>query len=501
MGKADKKQVDQSITAEKQRSLTQGQQGINETSARVGQLTPRSDTERSDIYSGYKSLASRDPSADRDFLLGGSGGSSGSIGSGGGGGVPGGGGPSYLDTYRELSGSSGGFDPNRLGRIEGIAGKLGDTSGNYGDVNKSIGLLQGAGGNYGQTDTSIQGLQRLAATGGLDPGELERVNRPLFEEFERTGGYSDTDKANIRDRSAAAAGANFGALRDQMGRNRIASGQIGPGWNEAGFRLARQSSQDQAANARDTEISLQEKINAGRTAAANTIAGNQLNLTGLKNQARLGGYGTSGQLDIDKNKAIQDAYIAAGQMGLTRQQQIDAAMEAAAGIEQGNQGLINQTRLSAAGGLSQDELGRMSIGASSAANNAALDATNKRFLLGMEQENRNTGLGGMLSTYGASPSELLANQDLLRGYRGDVSGQQQGLINQQIAKGSMPGWTQGLGNVLGGISGIAGAAGGIAGGFGGFGRNTGIMKPSVISGPSNLTANMFPGYRPPGYVS
>jgi hypothetical protein len=54
-------------------------------------------------------------------------------------------------------------------------------------------------------------------------------------------------------------------------------------------------------------------------------------------------------------------------LGLGRQAQIDAAKEAAAGIDQNTQGLINQTRIGAANGQSQDTLGRMSIGASSGA--------------------------------------------------------------------------------------------------------------------------------------
>lgn len=490
MGKADQKKVDKAINTEEGRSLNESRQGIGDTQSRVNQLIPRSDTERNSVFSGYSDLAKGGREDMSNFLLSGSPSASG--GGGGGGGSSTMGGPSYLDTFRELSGSQGGFDPSRLGRIEGITGRLGDTSGNYGDVNKSIGSLQNTRGNYGATDTSISGLQKFAAAGGLDPGDLERINRPLFEEFERTGGYSDEDRANIRNRSNATIPGIYAAQRDELKRNQIASGQMGPGWSEAGFKLARQGAQGAATNARDTELGISDAVRTGRMDAAKTIAGNQLALQPIKNAATLGGYGAAGQLDISRNQAIDAAMEAAGRMGLTRQQQIDAAMEASAGIEQGNQGLINQTRLSAAGGLSQDELGRMSIGASAGANNAALDAMNKRFLIEQEQQNKATGLGGMLSTYGAAPSELLANQGMLRDYRGDAVGQQQGLIGQRIQRGYMPGIGSSISQGLKIAGQVAALGSGVGGGLASFGGN------KMNAPPQQINPYMFPGYRSVG---
>jgi len=458
MGKADKKEMGQAITAEQKRSQQQGQSNIDWETNRINTLTPRSDTERSSVFSGYQGLQSGAGGRSREEMMNFlSGGGAGGTGGGGGGGGGGAGSPSYMDVYGELAGKQGGFDPARLGRIEGAAGKLYDTSGNYGDTNAAIQDLLGARGKYGATEKAVGGLQDFAKTGGLDPGDLEGIQRGYLQDVEKTGGYSPTDIQNIRARSNAAIASNYQANRDAMNRAKIQSGQLGPGWSEAGFKLARQGAQEGATNARNTELDIGDTVRAARMDASKTLASNNLQLQGLKNQARLQGYGTSGQLDVDKNRAIQDAMTSAGRMGLDRQAQIDAAMEAAAGIEQGNQQMINQTRLSAAGGLqSADQFGR-SMGASGAAN----DAANRRFILEQEQQDRMSGLQGMLGTYGATPDELLANQNLLRGYGQDVSEQQQGLIDQLYKKATLPGWTQGFANIMGGIGSLAGGIGGL----------------------------------------
>jgi len=413
-------------------------------------------------------------------------GSANSSGGGGGGGNSGTG--NYLDIFRDLSGNSGGYDPGRLSSISGATSKLYDTSGNYGDVNKSIEGLQNTRGNYGATDTSVGNLQKFASTGGLSPEDLAQIRRPLFEEFERTGGYSDKDLGNIRARSNAGISSTYQAMQDKMARDRIGQGGFMPGLSSANFKLARQSAQDIGTNRRNTEVDIANQVRSGRMDAAKTIAGNQLALQPIKNQATLSGYGTAGQLDLGKNAQIDSAMEAAGRLGLGRQSQIDAAMEAAAGIDTGLQDSINRTRLGAAGGLQQEDLGRASIGASSAAAQAALNAANERFLISERNSNMNTGNAGLADLYRSAPGELIANQDLLRGYRNDAANQQQGLIAARTQQGSMPGLGSDIMTGLNIAGKVAGIGAPILGGFGSYGSG---ITPSLGGG---LTGKSLSGY-------
>lgn len=486
MGKADKNAVKNDITTERDRSQTQSNYGTSNTQDRVNQLLPRSDAERSNVLSGYSNMAttgglsSDDANNLRNASSLRSGSSSGGS-SGGSGGNTTPGQPSYLDTFKELLNPSGAWDSTRLSNVEGAAGKLYDTSGNYGDVNSSISKLQNTRGNYGISDKSAHSLQDFAATGGLSADDLAQIRRPLYDEFEKTGGYSAGDIGNIRSRSDAGISSTYGALRDQLNRNRITSGNVGPGLSSADFKLARQGAQDIGTNRRNTEVDIANNVRTGRMDAAKQISANQLALQPIKNQATLSGYGTAADIDLTKNRQVDAAMEAAGKLGLTRQQQIDMAMEAAAGIDTGVQGLTNNTRLAAAGGLSQDTLGRMSIGSNSGAMQAALDAQNERFLIQQRDQNKQFGMTGMLDTYKAAPTELNFNQDLLRNYRNDNSNQQQGLISARTNQGYMPGLGSDISTGLGIAGQVAGLGAGMFGPLGSYGSN--LMKPKPVGIP------------------
>jgi hypothetical protein len=126
--------------------------------------------------------------------------------------------------------------------------ELYDTSGNYGDVNSNIDKLSNADKNYGATNTAIGGLNDFAKTGGLNSGQLSEIQRNSLKDIETTGGYSAGDIANERARGNAGIGAVYSNLQDDMTRGKKASGQLGPGWSQAGFKLARQSAQDTASH-------------------------------------------------------------------------------------------------------------------------------------------------------------------------------------------------------------------------------------------------------------
>jgi hypothetical protein len=445
LGKSDQRKTQNAITEAKSSSDNQTNAGINDTQNRVNTLTDRSDSERANINSGFQQGADTgwiDPTL-KDRLLHGGGGNSSGGGSGGGGGVSGL--PDYLQAYYDMQGKTGGFDPTRLGNINSVTDKLRNTS-----------------GNFGATNTSIGGLQDFAKSGGVSADNISKIDNPTLEEFSRTGGYSDADKGNIRARSNAGVSSIYTNMKDSMNRGRIASGNMSPGFSSAGFKLARQAAQDQGTNLRNTEADIAEKVRTGRMDASSTLADKMLGLSGLQSQNTLSGYKSSGDLDIAKNKQISDDLANSGNLDLNTQMG------------------INQTRLGATNGISNDTLGRMSIGASSSAAQAALDAANTRFLISSEQGGKEAGNRGLLDTYGTAPAELMGDQNLLRGYRQDQFGNNSDLIGARIGASRIPGIGStigaGLDNVgkIAGIgSGIMGGFGNMGGGFGGYGTGSG----------------------------
>lgn len=473
-GKSDQKKVQNNISSEQERLNSTSATNIGDSQQRVADTTARSNNERGAVWSGYSNLANNggiDSGASGRLLSGdysAVGGGPGNMSSSGGG-VGGSSGassgsssgrtstgvgadaanhysPSYLDTYNELTGPTGGFDPGRLSAINNASSSLYDTSGNYGDVNANIDKLSHAENNYGATNDSVAGLQKFAATGGLNANQLSDIQRGSLKEIEQTGGYSASDIANERARANAGVASTYANLKDDLGRQRLTGAGIGPGWSEAGFKLARQGAQTQGTQAQATEAGIHDKITGNRLTAGATLGNLGLGTADLQSKNTLSGYTNAGNLDVAKNTAIQDAWDKAGKLGLGRQAQIDAAKEAAAAIDQKTQDTINSTRLGAAGGLSQDTIGRMSINASSGAAAAAnklgydsLAAQNQRFLISEADANRNTGLGGMLDTYKASPTDQQFQQNLLRGYNQDLTGANQNQIVNRMNASTIPG--------------------------------------------------------------
>lgn len=480
-GKQDQENVSnanqQAKTANDQRTNS----GIDQTQNRINTLTPLADSQMNSIWSGYSGLAG-DPGGGIDAnakarLLGmpttdgstspynplatnggsipGGQNTSSSSGSGGGGGGGSANPGSYLDTWKEMQGATGGFDPSRLSAIGGDSNTLRNTASQYGDTNRSI-----------------SGLQDFASTGGVSADNISKIDNPTLEEFSKTGGFNAQDLANVRARSNSALASNYANLQDNLQKQKLASGNIGPGWSNAGFKLARQGAQDQGTNATNTEVGLNNAVTQNRMAASSTLADKMQALSALQSQNTLSGYSDAGSL------------------ANTKQSQIDSATANAAGIDLGTQNTINNARLAATSGLSSDTLGRMQIGASSgAAQNALnaqiqmakdrLNADNNQFLIGETDRNRNTGLSGMLGAYQANPTQLMQNQQQLFNY--DQLGTQQGQnnVNNWMGYSNIPGITGDIGAGLGVVGQVAGMGAGLVSGMSGMGFGNNLPKQQL----------------------
>lgn len=418
MGKQDENVQRGMIQDEKNRSLDQSNQGISQTQQRVNDLTTRSDAERQNVLNNYNTFASTG-GVDSDswkramgMVTGGGSGGSGGGGGGGGGAAA----PDYLQTFRDLQTDAGAFDPTRMANLTDTIARLKSTDKNFTDTN-----------------TSIKGLQDFAKSGGVSEADAADIQNPVFREFAATGGYSPEDLANIRARSNAGISSTYQNLNDSILRKQAASGNMSPGLSSQRLRLARQGAQDIGTNVRGTEMDIRNAVNQGRMQGAGALSSATQGLAGLRSQNTLAGYLQSGNLDEAKQKQIADALAASGGLDLNTQQ------------------LLNNTKLAATSGLSQDALGRAQISAASGAAQAALDAANARFMLGMEQQGKEFGSSGLLDTYKAAPGELMADQNLLFNYRGQAGQQQQGLIGQQGGLAASPGWMDYLGKGMGAI--------------------------------------------------
>jgi hypothetical protein len=470
MGKADKQAAQQGIQKGQQTSDTNYGSTIGDIGSRLygaadpitgqrgGGIIQQGQQERQNLLGGYGDLARTGGLQEGEYgaLM------SGDYGRGYN--------QNYLNTYNDLAGSEGGFNPSRLGNISQASNYLRGlpASGAYSDVNQGIsGLLgQGQAGAYGDVNQSISGLEDIGRTGGVSDSDISNIQRPIFSEFEKTGGYSPEDISNIRGRSAAGAASTYSNLRDSIERNRLASGQAGPGFSEAGLRLARQSAQDVGSNAANTELGISNAVREGRMNAANTLSQNQLALSRLQSGNRLQAYGQAGNLGIQKQQAMQDAMARAASLGLSRQEQLNEAQKAAAGIDLQTQGLVNQGRIAGAQGLQTAE-----------ERQRQLDAENQRFLIGQRTAGQQAGLGGLLSAYGTTSGPESFYQNLMRSYIGGQTGADLGWNQQRINVGSMPGLGSSILGGVGAAGSLLGGFGGLLGGLGGgpsYGQNTGV---------------------------
>lgn len=260
--------------------------------------------------------------------------------------------------------------------------------------------------------SDVAALRDFAKTGGVTDADRSNINRESLLNFERTGGYSDSDISNIRSRSNSAVPAYYQNLTDSLQRRRGANfGNMSPGLDRTAFKLARQGAQQQGETARDTEIGISDAIRQNQMDAGKFLSGQNLQLADLTGRNTLEGY------------------------------------KGASSIDQGTQGLINQSRLGASTSKAQDARSRQAIGASSAAAAAARADANARWAAQMEQQGSMFGASGMLDTYQARPEELIYNQDLLRGYRNDLVDVGQNDVNNRINIGYMPGLTDDIKNV------------------------------------------------------
>jgi hypothetical protein len=432
-GGAEKKKTNNMLDqqyAQNQQQQTQNSaehnQFMDTVNSGLSGATGRANDMYNSLYGGYDKFANGGGNFDPSKY--------GSINSGGGGG--GGGDPRFGDvesSYRNFM-SGGGVDTGMFNRFQG----------NLADVGANGGWSQD---RINSMDSNIQGMKGVAS----DPEIAARFRgNGVFDEFAKTGGYSDQDIANIRSRANSVIPAYYDVAKQAAGRTAAVQGGYGPGQSALMARMSRDQAKGAAGAALDAEVGIKDKVNSGRqwgagqvSSAENALQGTRLNaLTGASN-AESGMVNSIAQNRIGASSAGGNNEI--GMQGVIQQ-----------GKEFGTQGLE---------GMAESAAARGAAGAAAAAADAKWRAQ-------FDREGQQYGLSGMQSLYGDRPGEVgmyldanLQGRGLNNSNYNSNARTAGGTIDQRIQNNPQH-------SVLGTIGQVAGAAGGLMTGVGalGYGR-------------------------------
>jgi len=363
----------------------------------------------------------------------------GSASSGGGGGGGGGGGdPRFGDvegSYRNFMGG-GGVDTGAFNRFQGNLQEIGASGGWSPERIASM-------------DENIRGYKDIARTGGVDAeGQARMRGSGVFDEFAKTGGYSDLDRANIRSRATSGIPSMYGRMRDEAARASAVQGGYGPGRTAMAARMGRDQASAIADASLNAELGIMDKVNAGRQWGGSNIASSEGALQQLLSSNRLAGLGGASSTEANMLNSIAQNRIGASSAG--------------GGNEIGMQGLIQKGKMFGTQGLE----GMAESAAARSAAGAAQAAADAKWRAEFDRSGRQYGLEGMSSLYGAHPGEVemylnAANQTRATG--ADIA---YGATSGRMQNNPQRDW-------LGTIGGLVGAGAGLMTGMGAMGFGAG----------------------------
>lgn len=371
--------------------------------------------------------------------------------------------------YKDFIDGKGNFDPSKYGdavRSGGGDGGGGGGDSRFGDVEGSYrNFMNGGGVDTGRFNAFQGNLMELAGSGGFDAatranimGDVGKMRAQaddqdiasrfrgggVFDEFAKTGGYSDADISNIRRRANSVIPAYYDVARNEAGRMASVQGGYGPGQSALMARMSRDQARGAQSAALDAELGIKDKVNSGRQWGATGMSGAEDALQRMRLAALTGASGT----EMGMNNAIaQNRTAAAGAGGSN---------------ETGMQGLIQKGKMFGTQGLE----GMAESAAARGAASAAAAASDAKWRASFDREGQQFGLEGMKSLYGMAPGEVemylnanLKDRGLNNSNYVNNSGVAGGLIDQRLRNNPQRDW---LSTIIGG----AGAAGGLMSGIG-----------------------------------
>lgn len=354
--------------------------------------------------------------------------------SGGSGGGGGGGDSRFGDvenSYRNFM-SGGGVDTGKFNQFQGA---LGEVAGNGGWGADRIASM----------DQNIKGFKDIARTGGVDAeGQNRMRGGGVFDEFAKTGGYSDGDISNIRSRANSVIPAYYDVAKTEAGRQASVQGGYGPGQSALMARMSRDQSRGAASTALDAELGIKDKVNSGRQWGGQGMAQSEGALQGLMSNNRMGALTGASQTEANMVNSIAGNRIGAGSAGGSN--------------EIGMQGTIQKGKMFGTQGLE----GMAESAASRAAAGSAASAADAKWRAQFDREGQQYGLEGMQSLYGNHPGEVGMYLDANNQGRSVNNNVQGRIVDQRMTNNPKRDWASTIGS-------FAGAAGGAMTGLGALG--------------------------------
>ena len=358
--------------------------------------------------------------------------------------------PDYAEAdagFRKLSNESGGFNQDKLNQI------------------------------YGNVDT----LSGIGKTGGITDQMRSDINRQSILDQEKDGGYSEQDRALIRAKSAASSPAYFASLKDNLDRQRSATGNLANA-GAVDFKAARQAAQQQGQDRINAEIGLGDSIRKGRESAGQFLSGKNLELADLQTRNQIQGALQAGNLGLDTQKGITNNQL----QGL---QGLQGSQTNLGDWGLGQAGGLDNFSLNQAGGLDQWDINNaqldMQAGASNSASRnadawraAEANAQYQQWLTEYGNQQKQYGIEGLNNLYGTNLNSSMGYTGMGLDALGGKNASQAnmlGLATQNRGTTAMENM-QTIGNVAGSVIGAAtgiGAIGSVAGGLAGLGGKAG----------------------------
>ncbi len=140
--------------------------------------------------------------------------------------------------------------------------------------------------NFGKYEA---GFGEAARTGLLDEENKRRIRGGgVFDEYAKTGGYSEGDKENIRSRATRSVPGFYDSIRQKMKQQAAISGE-GPAYSSSMSRLSRDASRGASEATQDAELGIMDRVNEGRQWGAGSMSSSEQGLAELISRNKLGG--------------------------------------------------------------------------------------------------------------------------------------------------------------------------------------------------------------------
>jgi len=368
-------------------------------------------------------------------------------------------------------GSGGGTVMPKYGKVSGLYNEFASKGGGVdaAPIRAAMAGMRSVAGDGGwspeaqaKQNALIAQMEEMGRTGGLSAEDMARMRGGgVFEEFQKTGGYTPEQISDLRARSNSTLPAFYDQVR--QGQNRMASIQGGNPQASAamGLRLAREQAKGMREQSLDTELGLNEQIRTGRQWGAEGGAQAEGALQSLRTgnmiQGQQGAAGTRGDMlnSIAQNRTAASSGWTQGELGLGGLIQ--------EGRQFGTKGLE---------GIADKQAAAARAGSASRAASNAQQRAGLQWLANFEAGNTMDAGGGMTDLYRSTPGEVNMWNQALLGNRGMSMNEQGQAVDQRMANNPQRDWMSTVGGLVGA------AAGGMTGlgalGVGGGKKNYGV---------------------------